>query len=186
MIERAAVVRAELRAVPPQKRRRVGPQVDRHVEDRPARAAHELRLAVRRGLVVHAAQRPALRVERRVALDDCRASRPWPRRLVASKVRANQPRSSLQRDRARPPRRPGSGVSTSSSRRCASSGQRAANSPAPVADVARAARMISSLRFHGRIRTTSGWSSRERLGRRIGMWVPGRSWPCLCGLRSTV
>src|SRR5262249_50306606 len=41
-----------------QERRRVGPQVDAHVEDRSGEAAHQLHLLVSRVLEVHAANRP--------------------------------------------------------------------------------------------------------------------------------
>src|SRR5690242_17861629 len=46
--------------------------------------------------------------------------------------------------------------------------------------------MISSLRFHGRIRTKSGFTSQIFSGGNTGICVPGRKRPCLYGLRSTV
>ena len=60
-VEARRVLRAQLDAVPAAARGRVGAQVDGDVEDRAAHAAHELGLAVRLGLVVHAAQRAAAR-----------------------------------------------------------------------------------------------------------------------------
>ena len=91
-------------------RRRVRPQVDDHVEDRAARAAHELGLAVRLGLEVHAAQRPGARVERHVALHDRGvepARRTRPRRRCARSSRARRSAARARRRSA-----PGSGVAT--------------------------------------------------------------------------
>src|SRR5664280_1484165 len=66
-----------------------------------------------------------------------------------------------------------------------SSGVRAANCP-PHSRMKLSCSMISSFRFHGRISTTSGRASRIASGERIGMWLPGRKCPCLCGFRSQV
>ncbi len=71
-------------------------QVDGNVEDRAADAAHELGLAVGLGLVVHAAQRSGARVEGGVALHDFGVQSAGGE-LLASNVRANQPRSSANR-----------------------------------------------------------------------------------------
>src|ERR1043165_3922001 len=57
---------------------------------------------------------------------------------------------------------------------------------APHSRADRSCAMISSLRFHGRIRTYSGRSARMRSGAWIGMRVPGRKRPCFCGFESTV
>ena len=46
--------------------------------------------------------------------------------------------------------------------------------------------MISSLRFHGRMKMKSGFSLSRCSGGWMGMCVPGKNRPCLYGLRSTV
>src|SRR5688572_6071342 len=69
-VEHPAVVGRQFRADPLLEGRRVGAQVYAHVEDRAARAAHELALRVRGGLEVHPAQRALAAAEREVALDE--------------------------------------------------------------------------------------------------------------------
>src|SRR5262249_4045759 len=59
-------------------------------------------------------------------------------------------------------------------------------SRAPHSPVYASCATISSLRFHGSTRMRSGRASAIRSGAKIGMCVPGRNIPCLCGLRSTV
>ena len=83
-------------------------QVDGDIEDRAAHAAHQLRLAVRLGLVVHSAQRSGARVERGVALHDRRIQPARaellgieracePAALVAEQVELDDPRPRQRR-----------------------------------------------------------------------------------------
>jgi hypothetical protein len=67
-VERVALRARQLHARPAAVARRFGAQVDDHVVEAAARAADQLGLGVRRGLEVHAAQRPPARVERDAAL----------------------------------------------------------------------------------------------------------------------
>ena len=66
--QRAAVLRRQFDPKPAPLRRRVRPQVDDDVEDRPRGASHQLVLAVGRRLKVQAAQCALARIERHAAL----------------------------------------------------------------------------------------------------------------------
>ena len=85
------------RSSTPNQRQKVaddGPQVDGDVVDGAARAAHQLALAVRRGLVVQAAQRPRRALNDDVALRRTARQARRAANSSASKVRAKNPRSS--------------------------------------------------------------------------------------------
>src|SRR5262245_8677026 len=55
---------------------------------------------------------------------------------------------------------------------------------APQARASSSWPMISSFRFHGRIRMISGRSARRWGSPTIGIWLPGNSLPIFAGLRS--
>ena len=164
-------------------RRRILAQIDDHVPDRAARAAHDLRLLVRRGLVVQPAQRAAAAVPRDVALDDAGSS-PCARNSSWQNERAKNPRSSSTRSSSTT-NAPASGVGVNFNR-----------APAPRGSAPRTARPRRGCRPSARRSRPSGstaGSARSRAasraiasGARIGMCTPGRKRPCLCGLRSTV
>ncbi len=99
-------------------RRRARAQVDDHVVDRPARAAHQLRLAVRLGLVVQPAQRPGARVEGHVALHDRRVEAAG-RQLAAVEGAREEPALVLVPAPGSTTQAPGSGVSSNLTRTAA-------------------------------------------------------------------
>jgi hypothetical protein len=71
-VELGECARVQVEAQPLPERRRIGSEVDDHVERGAARASHKLRLRVGRALKVHAAQRGALAIGRGAALRDAR------------------------------------------------------------------------------------------------------------------
>src|ERR1051326_6931312 len=67
-VERQAIRRTQLDGFPFPIRLRIRANVEDDVVNRSAYAAHELRLFMRRDLVMHSAQRPLLRIVREAAL----------------------------------------------------------------------------------------------------------------------
>src|SRR5690606_3813882 len=81
-VELSPILRGELEALPLAIARGSGPQIDDHVPDRPLEAAHDLHLAMRRTLEVHAAQGPPQLRMRGAVLNEAR--RQSARRILPS------------------------------------------------------------------------------------------------------